>query len=267
MRLRARCIALAGLLLPGLLAAAPEPPASSVDHVYALTGTWTCRTLRGAETRHVGTRTGDMLDVVNDVRPATGRPYTLDDRYIFDPAGGMWHIVLGAGTPIAIEAVAPPWTGATWELHGRAAGGFSERVTFELIGESVLRRKIEAASSGGTWLLTSAELCNRGEDAPPRNACISSDSPAFVVALAALDRRTLPLQTPYGTVEIHVELDDHSRIVSTKTVRTPSPYLSGMVVQALRVSTLQTAVRDCRPVASGYDFTIRFLDRFRHVIE
>ena len=92
MTVRARCIALAGLLLPGLLAAAPEPPASSVDHIYALTGTWTCRTLRGAETRHVGTRTGDMLDVVNDVRPAAGRPYTLDDRYIFDPAAGMWHV-------------------------------------------------------------------------------------------------------------------------------------------------------------------------------
>jgi hypothetical protein len=249
--------AIACLLLPTLLGAAPEAAARADDRVYALAQTWSCRTMHGAETHKTGTRTGDRVDVRNEVNPAGEPPYVLNDRYGFDSATAQWHVVLGAGSPIAIEAIAPPWTAATWELIGRQIGGGPARVTYELFSERDMRRKIEFLS-GGAWALSSAERCFRGEELPPADVCIASSMQSHVVAYAPLSLRAIPPQTPDGTVEIAVHLDERSNVRSTTTIQSPSQFLTGALLQAVRASTFQTEIRDCRTVASDYKMTATF---------
>jgi hypothetical protein len=243
--------AIACVLLPTLLGAAPEAGLRAEDHVYALAQTWSCRTMRGAETHKTGTRTGDRVDVLNDVHPAGAPAYVLNDRYGFDPATAQWHVVLGTGSPIAIEAIAPPWTGATWELTGRQIGGAPARVTYELFSDQDMRRKI-GFLSGGAWRLSGAERCIRGEESPPANVCIASNAPSHLVSFAPLDFRTMPTQTPDGTVEIVIHLDEQSQVRSTTTIQSPSQVLTAAFLQSVRASTFQTEIRDCRSVASDY---------------
>jgi hypothetical protein len=242
---------IACLLVPMLLGAAPEAAPPAADHVSVLAEKWSCRTMRGAETHKTGTRTGDRIDVVNEVTPTDEKPYVLNDRFGFDPATAQWHVVLGAGSPIAIEAIAPPWTGAMWELTGRQVGGRPARVTYELLAERDMRRRIEFLSAGA-WTLSGAERCVRGEESPPADVCIASSAPPRVVSFAPLSPNTIPLQTPNGTVEIVVHLDDRSNVRSTKAVSSPSPFLTSAFLVSVRASTFQTAIRDCRPVASDY---------------
>ena len=154
-----------------LLGAAPEAGPLPNDHVPVLAEKWSCRTMRGAETHKTGMRTGDRIDVVNEVIPAGEPPYVLNDLYGYDPVIAQWHVVLGAGSPIAIEAIAPTWTAATWVIVGRQIGGGPARVTYELLSERDMRRQIEFLS-GNTWRLSSAERCLRGENLPPRDVRI-----------------------------------------------------------------------------------------------
>ncbi|GEM_PF-1730813 len=251
-------VAVACCLFSLLLGVAPAPLPPAGDRVGILAETWSCRTLLGAETHKAGARTGDQVDVRNDVHPpGDAAAYTLSDQYVFDPASNRWRAVLAAGSPIAIEAFAPPWTGAMWQLTGQQAGGTSARVTYELFSDRDMRRKIEL-QSGGEWTLTSAERCVRGGTAPPEDVCIASGSPARLISFAALDPRTIPPQTPDGTVEFVIHLDENSHVRSTTTVQSPSHFLTGAFLQSVRNAVFQTEVRDCRPVASDYRMTGTF---------
>jgi hypothetical protein len=61
---------------------------------------------------------------------------------------------------------APTWTSATWVIVGRQIGGGPARVTYELLSDRDMRRKIEFLA-GDSWRLSSAERCFRGEELPP----------------------------------------------------------------------------------------------------
>ena len=252
---------IACLLVPLLLGAAPEAAPPAADHVAVLAEKWSCRTIRGAETHKTGTRNGDRIDVVNEVTPTDEKPYVLNDRFGFDPATARWHVVLGVDSPIAIEAIAPPWTGATWEITGRQVGGGPARVTYELLAERDMRRKIEFLSAG-VWTVSGAERCVRGEESPPPDVCIASSAPARLVSFAPLARNGIPPQTPEGTVEVVIHLDDRSHVRSTTTVQSPSPFLTGAFLQSVRASTFQTAIRDCRTIASDYTMKATFAGRW-----
>src|ERR1700735_2227586 len=91
-----------------LIAATPAPIAPASDHVLMLAGNWTCRTFAGSTLHRIGRRGGDLLAVAGDVQTASGRPFTVDDRYTFDRAAGQWHVRFNAGTAGATEGSAPP---------------------------------------------------------------------------------------------------------------------------------------------------------------
>jgi len=262
----ARCLA-AQMLLPLALAGvapAASPPAVT-DHVFELAGTWSCRTAAGSEVRSVGTRSGDTVDVVNDVRTAAGAHFKLEDRFDYDSAAKTWHVATGVGTEALVEGVAPPWSDSTWDVRGRNQSGAVERIRYELTSEDELRRaflRISYQAPDG-WGIVSAERCRRGDTPPPAGTCVIANAPPYVVDLARPSARDVPMETEHGVVTVAVDLDEASHVVAAKILETASPGLSPSALVAARASTYQTAFRNCRPVPSVLRLSFSFGPRRR----
>ena len=254
----------AHMLLPlalALLGATPDAsPAAAADHVYELAGTWSCRTASGSEVHSVGTRSGDAVDVVNDVRTAAGAHFKLEDRFEYDSAASTWHVAAGVGTDALVEGVAPPWTGSSWDVRGRNQSGAVERIRYQLTSDGELRRAFLRMSYDAPdgWGIVSAERCLAGDTPPPLGTCIIENTPPYVVKIARPSVRDVPMETEHGVVKVEVDLDEASRVVGAKIVETPSPGLSPSALVAARSSTYQTAFRNCRPVPSSLMFFFTF---------
>jgi TonB family protein len=61
-----------------------------------------------------------------------------------------------------------------------------------------------------------------------------------------------------GTVAVIVALDENSHIVGTSIQSSPSALLNQAALSAARQSTFQTEVRDCKPIAARYIFSVEF---------
>jgi hypothetical protein len=96
----------------------------------------------------------------------------------------------------------------------------------------------------------------------PRPACVRPFVPTTVVKAA--EPRTPPMaqqQGITGLVHVLVSLDATSRILMTRIGSSPSALLNSVSIAAARQSVYQTAVVDCRPVPSAYDFVVSFSSR------
>jgi hypothetical protein len=243
-----------------LIGATPGDDAKPADHVWALAGTWSCRTLEGSLTHQVGTRDGDRLAVTNDVVTANGRRVTLRETYAFEAGANRWAVETGVGTPLAVEGLGTPWTAPVWDVRARDASGRLERIRYELLPDGDYRRSFArpAPGSADDWWLLSAERCRSGEEPPPASACVFATAPADIISLARPSSRDVPMETAYGDVEIKVDLDEHSHVVGAKVIATPSPVLNASALQAARSSIYRTAVHDCTPVRSSIVITLRY---------
>jgi protein TonB len=61
-----------------------------------------------------------------------------------------------------------------------------------------------------------------------------------------------------GQVQVVVSLDTNSRVTGTRVMSSPSAVLNGAALSAARQSTFQTRIRDCKPEAADYIFTVDF---------
>ncbi len=61
-----------------------------------------------------------------------------------------------------------------------------------------------------------------------------------------------------GTVQVVVSLSADSRVVATKIQSSPSVVLNSAALSAARQSTFQTEIRDCKPMAADYLFSVDF---------
>ena len=61
-----------------------------------------------------------------------------------------------------------------------------------------------------------------------------------------------------GTVQVIVSLDVTSHIVGTRIQSSPSAVLNQAALSAARQSTFQTEIRDCKPIAADYIFSVDF---------
>jgi hypothetical protein len=241
-----------------LLAAAPSPapdaPAgSAADHLYALAGTWACRTVEGVIVRATGSRVGDQLTVHNEVERA-GKRSSFDDVYVFDPALGRWHVQSALG---GFGGGAPPWTGATWTVQGENAEGEARRLTHELLPGGDFRRTFSLDNHSPAWFAYSVERCTPGNTPPSRDACIAKSYPPTTLQAAPADPY-LPPNTPSGTVNVVVSLDASSRVVGTRVQSSTRPELNLLALAQTRRSTFRTAIIDCKPVAADYIFSVSF---------
>lgn len=234
------------------VAAAPDAPPAA-DHVGLLAGTWSCRTLEGATTHHVGTRDGDRIEVRNDVVTAAGRRGTVRDLFVFEPAANRWAVSTGAGSRIEVDGAAPPWTTPVWDIRARAGNGALERIRYELFDNGEMRRSFSRPATGTAddWWTLSAERCRPGDVPPPPGSCIFSTAPAHVVDVWRPNGRGVAVETNWGDVKVQVDLDESSRVIDAKVLETPSPVLNPAALLAARNSTYHTAVKDCMPMRSS----------------
>jgi TonB-like protein len=246
------------LLAPLLIAASPEPVSPPpADRVFALAAPWTCRTILGSRTREVGTRSGDVVDVTNEIRGVGDFRYTLRDHYAFDAAAGIWNVQTALGSKVSVRGIAPPWTGQTWNVIGRGPSGRAFRIRYELLPGGDLRRTFaDDVPGAGIFHTTGAERCSPGDVPPPADACIVENFPA----------QTLVTESPlvdlprglHGTVHVLVALDAASNIVSTRIQSSPSASLNKIALDTVRASKFQTEIRGCRPYAAQYIFSVSF---------
>jgi len=250
-----RRVAACALALLGVLGAAPAPPAVSpaTDLVNALAGTWSCRTVEGVIVHQTGTRQGDTIVVSDDVE-RNGKHSAYEDRYAFDPALSRWHVETGLG---GFSGAASPWTSGLWIVQGRNRDDVAVRMTDEMLPGGDLRRTF-AYQNGTGWFPYSVERCTPGATPPAADACIAQRYPATTLEAALAKPWLVPPMAPSGRVVVLVSLDEHSRIVGTKVLRTPSPELNMAALQAVRDSRFRTAIVDCKPIAADYIFTVDF---------
>lgn len=93
------------------------------------------------------------------------------------------------------------------------------------------------------------------------DSCAQPNAPATVIRAA--EPATPPMaqqQHIYGVVHVRVALDDDSKVTSARVWDSPSAILNQAALAAAKASTYQTEVRDCKPVASTYLFTVTFFD-------
>jgi uncharacterized protein YggE len=61
-----------------------------------------------------------------------------------------------------------------------------------------------------------------------------------------------------GTVQVVISLDEYSRVVGARIQTSPSAILNPAALAAARASTFQTEIRDCRPLAGDYIYSVEF---------
>jgi hypothetical protein len=248
------------MLLPLLIAVAPSPlPSSTIDadHVFGLAGTWTCRGVDGSILRQTGRRDGVLLDVAIEGQSLAGAHFVVDDRFTFDRASGTWAVRLRGGAPGAAQGTAPPWTGAVWEFMTHPTQGPDERVRYELLSDGDVRLTTAepAAAPSGAWRPTGAELCAPGAEPPPADACIVENFPGFTIEAAqpAIPGPPRPL---HGRIVVIVSLDADSDVVATRIQSSPETAFNVYALDAVRRSIFHTTIRNCKPVAADFVFTI-----------
>jgi protein TonB len=94
---------------------------------------------------------------------------------------------------------------------------------------------------------------------PTPASCARPNVPAQTVR--AVEPDTPPMaqqQGVSGQVQVVVSLDEASHILSATVRSSPSALLNQAALSAAKGSTFQTEVRDCKPIAASYLFTVDF---------
>jgi TonB family protein len=80
-------------------------------------------------------------------------------------------------------------------------------------------------------------------------------------ALRVVEPDTPPLaqqQGIHGDVNVEVSLDEQSHVVGTRIVSSPSAVLDNAAIAAATQSVFQTEIRNCKPIAEKFIFTVTF---------
>jgi hypothetical protein len=240
-----------------LLAAAPSPPpgvagSPTGDRVYALAGTWSCRSADGALVRSTGVRDGNTV-TVRDMVEQDGRRSSFGDRYTFDPVKQIWHV---DSARAGFKADAAPWTADRWTVEGVDVNTVARRMTLELLPNGDFRRTSYYENGPKVFVLDTVERCSPGTTPPPANACIADRYPAATLEPGTVNGRLVPQQP--AVVQVIVSLNERSEIVATRIQSSPSPAYNAAALAAARGSKFRTEIRNCKPIAADYIFSVSF---------
>jgi TonB family protein len=90
-------------------------------------------------------------------------------------------------------------------------------------------------------------------------ACARPNVPATTIHASEPDMPAMAQQQGItGTVQVVVSLDTTSHVTNAKVQSSPSALLNNAALQAARNSTFQTEIRNCKPIAADYIFSVEF---------
>ncbi len=245
--LLAASVLLGSCLVPG------RTEAADASLLPQLTGHWRCTGSSGAVERSLrGTATGGEAEFFarGDEVLASGDTETSWEHAVRHPG----ETVLRAETP---DGTGSADLGATaLRITGSAyAGGTPIALTYALRDDGTLLRTF---SSGAA---TDAETCIR-EPAPVAVTCAEPNVAATTLhAVQPYPTTEAYSQGVHGTVVLRLVLDDRSSVLWVDVIRSPSALLNENSVRAVRESTFRTAIRDCKPVAAEFVFTVEYSRR------
>ena len=94
---------------------------------------------------------------------------------------------------------------------------------------------------------------------PTPQSCPRPNVPATTIHAVEPDTPAMAQQQGIqGTVQVIVSLDQNSHVTATRVQSSPSAILNSAALSAARQSTFQTEVRDCKPIAADYIFSVDF---------
>jgi hypothetical protein len=151
------------------------------------------------------------------------------------------------------SAYAAPAAGVLRFEGTSAAGAYA--VTYRIAGDTMQRVMSFGASN------VDSERCTRVPEPPlVANCAATPDAPATTL-WAAPPR--LPAASPAlsGMVVVLVSVDERSRAMAARVVRSPNHALDEVAVESTLRSKFRAAVVNCRPVAGEYIFTVSYVKR------
>jgi hypothetical protein len=248
-------LALATALLGGGLD--PGAAVPSADHAYDLVGTWSCRTSQDATERLDVTREGDDLAIAIDVTPRRAAQFaqSVTVRHV---RSNTWSLTSTLQGRPYFEGTASAWIDASWSFEGHFAGRTEPwRERYEKLPDGTLRRTLSGVVRS-VEIPDFVELCRRGAE-PPTPTCLLANQVGRTLYAA------IPKTPPEvrrlgitGIVTVLVKLDEDSNIVLTRIQTSPSALLNEPALEATQHSVFQTSIRDCRPVAGEFIFSVAF---------
>jgi len=94
---------------------------------------------------------------------------------------------------------------------------------------------------------------------PTPAICARPNVAASVIKAVEPDTPALGAQQGiYGTVQVVVSLNAESQVTATRIQSSPSAVLNQAALAAARRTTFQTGIRDCRPIAADYIYSVEF---------
>jgi TonB family protein len=94
---------------------------------------------------------------------------------------------------------------------------------------------------------------------PTPQSCARPNVPATTIRAVEPDTPAIAQQQNIsGTVQVIVSLDANSNVTGTRIQSSPSAILNNAALSAARQSKFQTEIRDCKPIAADYIFSVDF---------
>ena len=240
------------LALP--FAASPAGPVAA-DSRLSLDGHWQCSGPNIPATQ----RSYLTLEKDRDGRPLRETFGTADRAERNGaPSTSFEHMVELADHSLVVDSVdgsgfTPPNADFPLRFSGRSLDGATTfTLTYELTGATLQR----SAKRGET--VVDDERCTREPDPAP-TACPRPNVPASVVKAEEPYYPAYPVpKRARGLVQVRVVLDDRSRVLWVDIQSSTDPAFNDSARVSARDSTYRTEVRDCRPRAAVYVFTVSY---------
>jgi TonB family protein len=242
------------VILLFMLSSAPPPPASAAtDTLAGLAGRWHCAVAGQhaaeryyylfASTAADGARTlyGRQETVERDGEPSQSfeRIAQRSDRSAsIEAFEGSGNATAGDAAPLRFTSSFP---GADFALSYAVDGDTMQRV---------------ATYNGRT---IDSERCTRVPEKPFDTSCAHPNVPAATLLAAEPEYPAAAIpKKASGLVHLSVTLDEHSRVIWSEVVKSDNHLFDEEAVRAARLSTYRTEIRNCRPIAKTYIFTVEF---------
>ena len=245
------------IVLFALSAVPPSGAQSAPDVLAAMAGRWHC-TVAG---QHPAERYYYLFPAKTPggIRELYGRSETTYSVQGDDvPAVAFERIVQKGDGTASVES--PDGAGTSsgagplrFALGSRDA---DSTLTYALDGD-VLQRVVASRTA-----TTDNERCVRVAEPPFNPSCTERNSPARMLQAEEPGYPTAAIPTrASGIVHVIVTLDDHSRVIWTQIAQSTNSVFDDEAIRVARLSTYRAEIRDCRPVAARYIFTVEFTGR------